>query len=95
MCNLLKDRKNNENQLESDNDKMAFSTLSQQQVNGTKYCRQQPSFMEWLRDVKFAIQIVSDWLQMGQICDFLRSVSAHLILKSPRFVPFGASLAQL
>ena len=41
---------------------------------------------------------------MGQIYDFLRSVSVHfgsasqnvlkLILKSPRFVPFGANLTQ-
>ena len=41
---------------------------------------------------------------MGQICDFLRSVSLHfgspsqnvlkLILKSPRFVPFGPNLIQ-
>ena len=28
-------------------------------------------------DVKFAIQIGSDWPQMGQIWDFLRSVSVH------------------
>ena len=47
------------------------------------------------RDRKFSIQIVSDWPQMGQIWDFLRSVSVHfgsmslnvlkLILKNPRF----------
>ena len=52
------------------------------------------------RDVKFGIQkIESDWPQMGQILDFLSSVSLHfgsssqnvlkLILKSSRFVPFG------
>ena len=29
------------------------------------------------RDVKFGIQIGSDWPQMGQIWDFLRSVSVH------------------
>ena len=29
------------------------------------------------RDVKFGIQIGSDWHQMGQIWDFLRSVSVH------------------
>ena len=56
------------------------------------------------RDVKFAIQIGSDWPQMGQFWDFLRSVSVHfsagrqnvlkLILKSPRFVPFVANLTQ-
>ena len=42
---------------------------------------------------------------MGQIWDFLRSVSVHfgagrqnvlkLILKSPRLVPFGANLIQI
>ena len=57
-----------------------------------------------IRDVKFGIQIGSDWPQMGQILEFLRSVSLHfgsvsqnilkLILKSPRFVPFGANLTQ-
>ena len=56
------------------------------------------------RAVKFSIQIGSDWSQMGQIWDFLRSVSVHfgsasqnvlkLILKSPRFVPFGTNLTQ-
>ena len=56
------------------------------------------------RDFKFGIQIVSDWRQMGQIWDFLRSDSVHfgagrqnilkLILKSPRFVPFGANTSQ-
>ena len=54
------------------------------------------------RDVRFGIQIVSDWPQMGQIWDFLRSVSVHfgsasqnvlkLILKYPTFVPFEANL---
>ena len=29
------------------------------------------------RDVKFGVQIGSDWPQMGQNCDFLRSVSVH------------------
>ena len=29
------------------------------------------------RDVKFGIQIESDWPQMRQIWDFLRSVSVH------------------
>ena len=29
------------------------------------------------RDLKFGIQIASDWPQMGQIWDFLRSVSVH------------------
>ena len=53
---------------------------------------------------QICIQIVSDWPQMGQIWDFLRSVSVHfgaprqnvlkLILKSPRFVLFGANLSQ-
>ena len=28
-------------------------------------------------DVKFVIQIGSDWSKMGQIWDFLRSVSVH------------------
>ena len=41
-------------------------------------------------------QIGSDWPQMEQIWDFLRSVASHnvlkLILKSSRFVPFGANL---
>ena len=55
-------------------------------------------------DVKFCIQIGSDWPQIGHIWDFLRSVSVHfgagrqnvlkLILKSPRYVPFGANLTQ-
>ena len=50
-------------------------------------------------------QIEPDWPQMGQIWDFLRSVSVHfgaprqnvlkLILTSPRFVPFGANLTPL
>ena len=49
-------------------------------------------------------RIGADWPQVGQIWDFLRSVSVHigaprqnvlkLILKSPRFVPFGANLTQ-
>ena len=53
-------------------------------------------------DVKFDIQIGSDCPKMGQIWDFLRSVSVHfgslsqnvlnLILKSPRFVPFWDNL---
>ena len=30
------------------------------------------------RDVKFGIKIWSDWLQMEQMWDFLRSVSVHL-----------------
>ena len=33
-------------------------------------------------DVKFGIQIGSDWHQMGQIWDFLRSVSVHFGLPS-------------
>ena len=47
-------------------------------------------------------QIWSDWTQMGQIFDFLRSVSVHfgsasqnvlkLILKSQRIFPFGVTL---
>ena len=55
-------------------------------------------------DVKFGIQIGSDWPQMGQIWDILRTVSVHfglvsqnvmkLILKSHRFAPFGAYLTQ-
>ena len=47
------------------------------------------------RDVKFAIQIMSDWPKMGQMWDFKRSLSVHfgsnvlkLTLKSSRFVPF-------
>ena len=54
------------------------------------------------KDVKFGIQSGSDWAQMGQILDFLRSVSVHfgaprqnllkLILKSHRFVKFGGIL---
>ena len=50
----------------------------------------------------FKIRFSTDWPEMGQIWDFLRSVSVHfgaprqnvlnLILKSPRFVPFGANL---
>ena len=52
-----------------------------------------------VRDIKFAIQIGADWHQMRQIYDFLRYVSvrfgsAKLILKSPRFVRFGANLTQ-
>ena len=53
----------------------------------------------WSRSIKFSIQIGLDWPQMGQIWDFLRSVSVYfgaprqnilkLILKSPRLVPFG------
>ena len=53
-------------------------------------------------DVKFGIKIESDWPQIGQIWDFLRSVSVHfgtgrqnvlkLILKGPTFVPFGANM---
>jgi len=39
-----------------------------------------------------------DWHQMGQMWDFLRSVSQNeknfIILNSSRFVPFGAKLAQ-
>ena len=56
------------------------------------------------RDVKCGIQIGSDCPQTGQIWDFLRSVSVHfgaprqnelkLILKSPRFAPFGTNLPQ-
>ena len=56
------------------------------------------------RDGKFGIQIRSDWPEMGQIWGFLRSVSVHfgsesqnvlkLILKSPKFVPNGATLTQ-
>ena len=63
---------------------------------------QVPQAREQTSDVKFAIQIGSDWPQMGQIWDFLRSVSVHfgavrqnvlkLVLKSPRFVPFGVNL---
>ena len=34
------------------------------------------------RAVKFVIQIASVWLQMGQIWDFLRSVSVHFGLAS-------------
>ena len=49
----------------------------------------------YTRDVKFAIQIGSDWPQMVQILDFLRSVSAHFgSLKNPRFVQFGSNLTQ-
>ena len=33
---------------------------------------------EWNRDVKFCIQIGSDWPQLGQIWDFLRSVSVQI-----------------
>ena len=29
------------------------------------------------KDVNFGVQIWSDWPQMGQICDFLRSASVH------------------
>jgi len=32
-----------------------------------------------VRDVTFGIQIGSDWPQMGQIWDFLRSVSVHFV----------------
>ena len=42
-------------------------------------------------------QIWSDWPQIEQIWDFLRSVSVRfgaLILKSPRFIPFGVNLTQ-
>ena len=31
-------------------------------------------FKEMIRDAKFGIQIGLDWPQMGQICDFLRSL---------------------
>ena len=54
--------------------------------------------LDIFRDVKFGIQIGSDWARIGQIWDFLRSVSLHfgagcqnllkLILKRPRFVAF-------
>ena len=54
------------------------------------------------RDVIFAPQIRSYWPKMGQIWDFLRSVSVHfgsprinlliLLLKSHRFVPFWANM---
>ena len=47
-----------------------------------------------LKDVKVGIKNGSDWAQMEHIWDILRSVSPSqnvlkLILKSPRFVPFG------
>ena len=52
-------------------------------------------------DVKFGIQIGSDWPQKGQIWNFLRSVlrSASqyvlkLIRKNTKIVPFGANLTQ-
>ena len=55
-----------------------------------------------IRDVKYGIQIGSDWPKMGQIWDFLRSVSVNfgsssqnvlkLVLKSLRFVPFRLNL---
>ena len=54
------------------------------------------------RDVKFGIQIGSSWSKMGQIWDFLRSVSVHfgsasqnvlkLILESPIFVQFWTNI---
>ena len=57
------------------------------------------------RVVKFGIHIGSDWPQLAQIWDFLRSVSVHfgsasqnvlkLILKSPRFVLFWTNLTNL
>ena len=57
-----------------------------------------------VRDVKFGIQIGPGWPQIGQIWDILRSILVHLssarknvpklILKSPRFVPFGVNLIQ-
>ena len=56
------------------------------------------------RGGEFGIQIGSDWPQMGQIWEFLRSVYVHfgagrqevlkLILKIPRFVTLGANLTQ-
>ena len=56
------------------------------------------------RDGKLGMKIGPDWPIMGQISDFLRSVSVHfgagrlnvltLIFKSPRFVPFEANLTQ-
>ena len=36
------------------------------------------------RVVQFAIQIGSDWSHMGQICDFLRSVSVHFGAGAPK-----------
>ena len=72
----------------------------------TSQVNQSPLFLLTMvrRDVKFGIQIESDWPQMGQIWDFLRSGSVHfgalrqnvlkLILKSHRFAPFGANLTQ-
>ena len=36
-------------------------------------------------------QILSDWPQMGQIWDFLRSVLVHVGPPTPRFVQFGAN----
>ena len=46
-------------------------------------------------DVNFGFQIGPDWPQRGQTWDFLRSVIDQwkLILKSARFVPFGAHSA--
>ena len=54
------------------------------------------------RDVKFGIQIVSFWPELGQIWDFLRSVPVHFgsssqnvlksVLKSPGCVLFGANI---
>ena len=49
-------------------------------------------------DVKFSIQIGSDWQQMGRIWNFLRSAGRQnvlkLILKIPRFVIFRANLTK-
>ena len=66
-------------------------------------CRQEQTMTD-TRDLNFGINIESNWLQMGQIWDFLRSVSVHfgspsqnvlkLILKRPRFVTFEANLTQ-
>ena len=54
-------------------------TVGQFAISG--FCRDrsirlnETQVMVW--DVKFGIQIGSDWPQMGQIWDFLRSVSVH------------------
>ena len=48
-------------------------------VQSSKFISQSAclSYCSQTRNVKFDIQIGSDWLQMGRIWDFLRSVSEH------------------
>ena len=61
------------------------------------------NFQLWRDGAEFAIQIGSDWLQMGQIWDLLRSVSVYFgsssqnVLKSDlkTTFPSGVNLTSL